>query len=498
MKLKVFSQVKNLAIMASLFLCQPLFSDSVEDFDKFIERVRVQYHVPGASVVVVKDNQIAFIKGYGQCSIDLPQKVDGDTIFQLASVTKTFTSAALGIQLAKAESDWDEEVINLLPEFVLYDPYPSRYASSRDLLAHRTGLPAFTGDLLGKIGYSREEVLERMRFIEPEVSFREKALYSNICYFAAGQVVANLADSTYEKTVQSTLLDPLKMTRTFFADNIQGTNVALPHVSTDGKVKVVPRDTSQVFAAAGGLASTAKDMANWMIMQLNEGAFEGKAVMSSTTVKAMHAPSIVCEVGFTDLPPINEHSSLSYGLGWVNYNYKGNVIVEKGGALDGVRSIVVLIPKLKLGITVLANLNLTVLPELIRARFLEDHLGKYDGNFEKEFAEHAKSLDGLVDQPKKPEGLFPLGHPLDSYAGSFENDLYGTLTVSVKDKNLQIEAGPGRWKGELIPWGNNTFLLHWPMVNSGYQQVTFMFGPTGKPRVLQTEAFGVFLAPEEK
>jgi CubicO group peptidase (beta-lactamase class C family) len=157
----------------------------LEDLDDFIELAIKQYEVPGVAVAVVKDGDIIYLKGFGVRSIEKKDKIDGDTVFQLASVTKTFTAASVASMVDRGKIGFDEEVINIVPNFALMDPYATRYTTPRDLLAHRTGLPPLTGDLFDHLGYSRSEVIKRVRYFTPACSFREEANYSNIGYFLA-------------------------------------------------------------------------------------------------------------------------------------------------------------------------------------------------------------------------------------------------------------------------------------------------------------------------
>ncbi len=469
----------------------PLFSaPSLEDFSQFIEEARVKKKVPGVAVVIVEGTRVIFVKSYGLCRLDGSEKIDENTIFQLASVSKTFASAGLAIHVDLQKLKWDDELIRLLPQFALQEPYPTRYATSRDLLAHRTGLPAFRGDLLGKMGLSSEEILYRVRFINPGSSFREKAFYSNVGFFVAGELLAKLANSSCEEAITRTLLKPLKMVRSGFSSNLEQKNVAYPHAEIEGKLQVISWDKSQAFPVAGGVTSTARDMANWMVFQLNQGSFEGKQILKPETVKEMHLPSMVAEVSFTETFPIRETSSFSYGLGWNNYQYKGNFIVEKGGGLDGVRSLVTLIPERKLGIAILCNRNLTLLPELLRAQFLQMYLGGEEANFEKEIEEQEEKIASLLKPPQKPKNPLPMGHELNQYAGSFANELYGTFSIEQKDQRLIVHAGS--WVGRLSHWSNETFLLQWPSINAGHEFVTFTFGPKGNVLEMQTETLGTF------
>ncbi len=148
-----------------------------QEFEAFIERALTEYKVPGAAVAIVKDGKIVYIKGFGIQRYGHPEKITPEKLFQLASVSKTFTAAAVGAQVDRKKFGWDDQVIRHLPQAILHDIYAARYASPRDYLAHRSGLPAFQGDLLGRLGLTRDEILERVQYIEPSTSFREKAQY---------------------------------------------------------------------------------------------------------------------------------------------------------------------------------------------------------------------------------------------------------------------------------------------------------------------------------
>lgn len=482
--------VKLIAFSLMLFVFPSTYGAPLDDFQTFIEKVQRDNQVPGAAVVVVQNDKVIFAKGFGITDIDNPSKVDENTIFQLASVSKTFTSAGVALQVDQEKIGWDDEVVRKLPGFELKDIYASRYTTPRDLLAHRTGLPAFTGDLLGNAGYSLDEILHRVRFFEPANSFREKGNYSNINYFIAGQLVAHLSGKPFTETIKGSLLAPLKMTRTGFTELLKDNNLAVPHALIDGKVQVIERDDSEKFAAAGGVFSTAKDLGNWLILFLNEGKFEGNEVIKSEAIREMIAPSMIEGVSFTELPPISENSGLSFGMGWDNYHYKGQMIVEKGGALSGVRSVITLIPEMKLGIAIIANLNVTVIPEIIRAKFLENNLGNGEIDIEV-FQEKQKQLVKMFEPDPLPENTLP-SRSLNLYTGEFENDLYGKITVTQKGEKLTFLAGPAKWEGTLTHYSNDTFNLQWPFLTYGSQQVTFTFGPEGKAILMQTQTLGDF------
>ncbi len=200
-----------------LFLFAPLSAARAADFpvdelDAFIKQGLKEYGVPGCSVAVIKDDKVALMRGYGVRRSGRDEAVDENTLFMIASNTKPFTAAVLATLVDEGKLGWDEHVIDRLPEFVLPDPYPTREATIRDLLAHRTGLPAFAGDNLERLGFDRPEILRRIRYLKSTHSFREKAGYSNPGYLAAGMLAARVGNASWEDLVKTRLFQPLGMT----------------------------------------------------------------------------------------------------------------------------------------------------------------------------------------------------------------------------------------------------------------------------------------------
>jgi CubicO group peptidase (beta-lactamase class C family) len=470
-------------------------SDLVADLDQFIQRAQVEWGVPGVAVAVVQDDRVLLLKGYGVRRLGEPGSVDENTIFQLASNSKTFTAAALGVLVDEQKVGWDDLVISRLPEFIVQDPYPTRYMTVRDLLAHRTGLPAFGGDLLNPLGYTRAEILARLPELAPAYSLREVAQYSNVAFMVAGEVAGRVDGTSWERVVQSRLLDPLGMSRsgTSFANLSRDANVAANHAGVGGVTRVIPPSNSDTLGAAGSVSSTAADMARWLRMLLADGSLDGRRILRPTTIQQMFAPSMVAEPGFTELPPISAETGFFYGLGWDSFHYGGPWVIEKAGALDGVRTVVTLVPAKKLGIAVLANLNITVLPEAVRAYFLDRSLGLPDDAIQTGIRERAAALQALLTSPSPPKDAAPPSRPLAEFAGSYENPLYGRFSVVLENGALVVEGGPARYRAKLDHWSYDTFLLSWPSVNLLPEQLTFTIGADGKAAGFDSESLGHFV-----
>ncbi len=498
----VWSVVVMSAIACTLAIL-PCQAEIPAEFDQFVDSAMKKYNVPGAAVAIVDGDKV-YARGYGVRSADKTSKkagnVDGDTIFMLASNTKPFTAALLAIMVDEKKIGWQDHVSDYLPGFALKDNYASRMTTPVDLLAHRTGLPPFAGDNLEALGFDRKEALRRIRFMDPICSFREKANYSNPAFFSAGLLAAELGGDTYENLILKKLLGPLSMTRSgvtskdYDKDNVSDAHQPLTdNQSTSGATsKVVPWDSSDTFGPAGSITSTANDMARWMQLQLNQGKIDGKQIISPESMTMMHTPAMVDEPSFAEMPPIDKNVGLSYGLGWGIYHYKGHTILEKGGARTGMRSVVVLVPDKKLGIAVMANQNLTVLPEAIRAYLIDKMVAKADTDMQAEISDANQQLIKMFGGQAPAKETSKATLPLTAYAGDYENDLYGTVRILVDGPGLRWQAGPAKVTGTVRHIGFDTFELAWPPGRISLpENVTFTLDENGVPTQLATESFGL-------
>lgn len=460
--------------------------------DAFVTEALETFAVPGAAIALVRDGRVVSVRGYGVRRLGDSAEVGPDTVFQLASNSKPMTAAALGALADLGALNFDTPVIELLPEFALSDPYATRNCTIRDLLAHRSGLPAFSGDLLGRLGYDRAEVLRRIRFIDIGNGFREAARYSNVGYFVAGEVLARVADADWETAMAEHLFGPLGLART--ASMKSGPpadgDFAGNHALIDGVNTAIEWDDSVVFGAAGGVVSTANDMAAWMRMLLAQGSLDGTPVLAPETVGDLFEPSMVGEIEFSEMPPISEETGFDYGLGWGVFRFNGRTVLEKGGALGGVRTVVNLVPTLGLGIAVLANQNLTALPEAVRAFVLEQYLGAAAADTQDEIFARGQQLLSLFAVAPIPDDVQPASVPIDAFAGTYTNDVYGPIEIVSAGTALSLLAGPAAYPGTLQHMGYDTFLLTWPTVTTTGEQVVFTIGPDGVPLGFETESIG--------
>jgi CubicO group peptidase (beta-lactamase class C family) len=473
----------------------PSDADLIAGLPAFIEVTMKTYDVPGVAVTLVRDGETLFEQGFGVRELGKPETIDADSQFQLASNSKPMTAAAIGALVDAKEITFDTVVADVVTDFQLEDPYPTRYCTIRDLLAHRSGFPAFYGDVLEQLGYDRDELIRRLRFVESGGKFREHALYSNLGYFAAGQALAHVHGSDWETAMTELLWAPLGLSRTnamvegYPADG----NYAHNHAIVDGKNTPVEWDDSIEFGAAGGVVSTAKDMGVWMKMLLASDMSSEYALLSPETRADIFADSMVAEVSFSETPPISAATGFNYGLGWGVFRLNGHVVVEKGGALGGIRTVVNMIPDLCIGISVLVNQNLTMVPEAVRAHVLEYYLGAAGPDTQEQIHTAWEQLSGAFAAAAAPMASAEPTLPLDAYIGTYENDMVGEVEiVATEDGGIRLEAGPARYAATLTPIGHDVFLMAFHSYTSFGDNVTFAIDPTGVPTGFTTESMGSF------
>lgn len=418
--------------------------------------------VPGMAIVVVHDDRIVYAKGFGVREVGKADRVDANTVFQLASVSKPITSTILAILVALGIIDWDDPVTDLDPDFRLHDPLASRAVTLRDLLCHRSGLGDHEGDLLEDLGYDRAAVLHRLRFAKPASSFRSKYAYTNFGITEAAVAAARPTRKSWEDLADELLYQPLgmKSTSSRFRDYAEAKNRAVLHVPVDGKwvAKYVRQPDAQ--SPGGGVSSTANDLGQWLRLQLANGKHDGKQLIKTSALSETHRPQIVSS------PPKDPSKDRAtfYGLCWnVNYDEQGRVRLGHSGAFGmGAATVVSLLPSENLGIAILTNGEPRGLPEALAATFQDlalhgkaqrDYFTPYEAAFRKIMA---PSPVTTMDTSKPPKQALP---PLElsAYAGTYQNDYYGPLEVAVESNNLVLRLGPNKTPYPARHWSRDTF-----------------------------------------
>ena len=423
------------------------------DFQAFVRRSLVDYGVPGAVVVIVQPDGVVIIKGFGVRRAGAPETMDENTRFQIASLSKFLTATAVGTLVDRGTVSWDVPVRSFAPDTELAVPYATANATLRDYFAHRTGLPAYGGDLLHQLGYSTEELVRRARFLAFGHSFREKWAYSNYGIFLGQAAVARAAGMSPAALVTDLLFEPLGMSRSGpTLDTLLGDDNHSAAHDIDGTV--MPYESVDGFSGAGSLVSTGVDIGRWMRMLLGSGVLDGKRLLSDAAVQTIFAASMVQGPG----GPLRDPNDAA-GLGCESYQFLGTRVIEKNGALNGVRTIVTLIPDRGIGIAVFANKQLTVFPEAVRAEFLERELGRAGVDLQARIRAEQPAWYALLTVPSPPADAAPSTHALDSFTGDYTSLIYGAVSIVQRGDALEAAIGPSLHPGHLAHWSGDMFLL---------------------------------------
>ena len=429
---------------------------SLEGIDAFVEGVMVEWNVPGLGVAVVEDGQVILARGYGYRNVEEQLSATADTLFAIGSNSKSFTAAILGTLVEEGKLDWDEPVQTYLPDFRLYDPIASEEMTPRDLVTHRSGLPRHDGVWYGA-DWTRREMVERLRYLEPSQEFRAVWQYQNLMFMTAGYLAGQVAGTSWEELVRDRFFMPLDMTRSNFSVEAsqRDEDHALPYEKRDEGVITVPFRNIDEIGPAGSINSSVGEMIRYVQMHIDGGKAGEAQITSENTSRQMQTPQMVVpgEIQYDEIG----HSS--YGLGLMITTYQGKKLVIHGGGIDGFISQMSWMPRQKTGVVVLTNLGGNNPVPNIVTRYVYDRLLGLDpvdwsGRIKEERAK-AEAAEAGEEGDDKPRQGTSYTHELDEYAGTYEHPAYGKLQVEVTDGSLTatfngIEATLGHYHYDIF------------------------------------------------
>jgi CubicO group peptidase (beta-lactamase class C family) len=435
--------------------------------DAYIAQARADWQVPGLAVAIVKDGQVVFAKGYGTRHRFEGGAADEHTLFAIASNTKAFTSAAIAMLVDEGKLRWDTRVTDILPWFQTRDPYVTREMRVRDLLSHRSGFGTFSGDLLWYgTTYSAEEVVRRLRHLEPATGFREGYRYNNLMFITAGEVIRAVSGLSWDVFVRTRILEPLGMsaTVTSVAQLAGKANVATPHGEKADTIRPFPWEPWDAMGSAGAIVSSAHDMARWLTLQLGRGEVNGQRLFSEAASRVMWTPHIASPVSATSEQRWPSTHFVGYGLGWSLRDYLGRKLVMHGGAYDGMYSQVLLVPEERLGIVILTN-AMTDVQSALAWRIADAYLGAPPKDWSRDYLDRAGPTTAEERwaewERTRAAGTVP-SLALDAYAGTYGGALYGDATVALEQGALVLRLLPAPdLVGDLTHWHRDVFRVHW-------------------------------------
>ena len=480
-----------LAAIASTAGAQaPNARGAVRDFDAYAETAARDWNVPGLAIAIVRNDSILLAKGYGVRALGDPGAVDEHTLFGIMSTTKAMTAAALAMLVDEGKVGWDDPVTKHLPGFQLRDPFVTRELTVRDLITHRAGLP--NADFLWYANdLDTEEIIRRLRFIEPAYSLRAGFIYQNIMYAVAGEVVRAASGMPWADFLRTRIFAPLGMSRTVatLAESGRMGNVATPHGTVNDTMRTIPNAPVDAVAAAGSVWSSVADMARWLQFMLDSGAVNGRPLLQPASFRELVRPqAFVTESEFYPTAQLTRPHWTTYGMGWFQQDYRGRKVDFHTGSIDGMVAIAGLLLDEGLGVIVLSNAR-TEARHAVMLKTFDTFTGapSRDWSAELRALYGQRAAQGVAAQ-RRLEQLRVAGTrpslPLERYAGTYSDPLYGTRVVTLENGALRIRGSTSA-AATLEHWHYDVFRARWDNAFRGRSTVTFTIGMNGVPTRLE-------------
>ncbi|HEV8380555.1 MAG TPA: serine hydrolase [Gemmatimonadales bacterium] len=417
-------------------------------FDAYMNQVMRDWNVPGIGVGVVVKNKLVFARGFGYRDYGNKLPFTPTTVVPIASNTKLFTAIAMGLLVDEGKIDWDKPVRQFVPSVQFYNDELNASVNVRDMLAHRTGVTRH--DMIWyKSPFTRRELFERLKYLEPSQPMRTTFLYNNLMYGASGYIIEQLSGKTWEQFVQTRIFQPLGMTSTVFSidDVIKQPDHGVPFTERrdSDSLYAIPYYREQVaIGPAGAINSNIQDLSHWLIALMNAGRFEGRQVIPAGVVKATLEPSIAMPNTTLEAFGWGELLNAAYGMGRWTASYRGHLLAYHGGDINGFHSQVSYMPSDSVGVIVLViGDHAAPLYNVVSYNVYERLLGLEQTPWSQRLNDARKKAKqaGMAARAQagggQVKGTRP-SHALDDFVGEFENQAYGVVAISKQGAELRF------------------------------------------------------------
>ena len=429
-----------------LFICSSIFAQinlNEKNLEKKLKELQEATKTVGFSVAIVKGNEVIYTKGFGYRDLDKKIKANENTLFPIGSTSKAFTTALLGIMEDEKNLKFTDSPRKYLPELEFYNDELNNNINILDMISHRTGLPRHDFSWYLFPTDDKNELLKRVKYHEPFTGIREQWYYNNFMYLAQGLITEKLTGKSWEDNIRERFFKPLNMSTSNLSieELKKQSNISVGYTFENFETnKVTPYYNIAAISPAGSINSSAKEMANWVKIWLNEGKFNDTQVLPKNYVEKAINPLMLVGSGISDKQFPDQHLS-SYGYAWFISSYKGHYRLEHGGNIDGFSANVSLFPTDKIGIVVLANQDGSALPTLVRNLISDELLSLKKTDW---ISYYNERVDNIIKQQKenkkkekdsKVENKKPT-HSLTEYTGKYTHKGYGTFQIEIINDSL--------------------------------------------------------------
>ncbi len=398
------------------------------EFEKYIDELIAQYHVPGIAIQVVNDKGVVYTltRGYRNVQEKLP--VTPQTVFAIGSTTKAFTAAVLAQLKDQGKIDFDIPVEKYRADFSIKDKIASHSLTLRDLMGHWTGVARSDLAWVHRPGLTRDKMYHLIPKLDMEAPPRTKFIYNNYMWVAAGVIAETQSGQSWETLIQKNIFDPLEMqhSSTSLAEVLVDGDHSLPYASDESQSIALPFNDIQAANPAGGIYSNVEDMGHWLNMLLGHGIYQNKIVVSEASLAENFKPYSIMDGG-----------SFKYAMGWALLPFGDATLYTHDGGIDGFTSNVSLMPDKNLGLVVLTTSS-EVVPQTVAFRLWQHLLGQPLKDWTRE------SVKKMSEAQAKAKLYFPDAtlisdpQPLNILGGRYCNDAYGAADVEATSSGLHI------------------------------------------------------------
>ncbi|HKM91656.1 MAG TPA: serine hydrolase [Candidatus Acidoferrales bacterium] len=427
---------------------EPDVASKLQGFDAYMEQVLKDWNTPGIGVGIVVNDKLVFAKGYGYRDYEKKLPFTPATLCQIASNSKLFTAVAAGMLVEEGKLTWDQPVRESVPTIQFYNNELNNNVTLRDMLSHRTGVTRH--DLIWfKSPFTRKELFEKMKYLEPQEPMREIFLYNNLMFAAGGYIIELKSGKTWEQFVRERILAPLGMNATGYtiADMLQHPDHGVPFREKRDSFelyKIPYYEDTEGVAPAGAVISNIDELSHWLMALMHDGKYQDKQVLPASVLKATLQPAIGLPNTLGESQGFWELLNPAYGMGRETAAYRGHLITFHGGDLPGFHSQISFMPNDKIGVIVLVISDHSApLYNVVSYNVYERLLGMDQTPWsQRRLAQRlANKKAGTEGRAKAGEDRVPNtkpSHALADYAGEYENPAYGILKIGLKNDALQF------------------------------------------------------------
>ena len=424
-------------------------ASTLEDFDAFAQQTLKDWNAPGFGVGVVSHGKLVFAHGYGFRDYGRKLPFTAQTLCPIASNTKLFTAVAAGMLVQEGKLDWDKPIRDFAPEIRFNTDQLNDNVSLRDMLSHRTGVTRHDS-IWYKSDFTRKELFDRLRYLEPQAPLRQQFLYNNLMYAAVGYAIELKTGQRWEDFVRQHILDPLDMKSTCYTIDqmLAADDHGVPFTERRDSFELYQspyyRDQDGV-APCGAVISNLQEMSHWLIALMNDGKYDGRQVLPAAVLKETMRPAIAIPNDTAESLGFREQLNPEYCMGRSISSYRGHLLASHGGAIGGFYSQVSFMPHDDIGVVVFViGHHAQPLVDVLTYNVYERLLGMDQTPWSRRRLEmrlknkKAGTAARAMADVGRVSGTH-LSHPLSDYAGRYVHPAYGDLKITLKGEQLHFD-----------------------------------------------------------